>query len=88
MKALCTLLYKKMAKMCIYRIQDGRQSAILDPIFTNIELVRDFIVIHNISGFEDDWTKIADSRALTGKPDARTNERTHVRPPLRPGGTA
>ena len=48
-----------------FRIQDGRQSAILDPIFTTIRLVRDFMVIHIISGFEDDRTKNVDCRALT-----------------------
>ena len=47
-----------------FRIQDGRQSAILNPNFTKIVLAWDCIIIHNISKFEDDRPKI-DSRALT-----------------------
>ena len=48
-----------------FRIQDGRQSAILNLNFTKIVLAWDVIIIHNISKFEDDRPKIGDSRALT-----------------------
>ena len=59
-----------------FRIQDGRQSAILDPIFTIFELDQDFMVIHNISEFEDDRTKNVDCREFTRKV---TDGRTHAR---------
>ena len=65
-----------MTKNRIFANKYGRQSAILDPIFTNIELVRDFMVIKLVTKLEVDTTKNADCTVVTRKVYGRTDGRT------------
>ena len=56
-----------MAKLWIFWTQDGCQSAILNLIFFNMELLWDCMAIHIISKFEVDRTKIVNCRVFTIK---------------------
>ena len=48
-----------------FRIQDGRQSAILGPTTSNIKHHLDVMVINNISEFDINLPKIVDSGAIS-----------------------
>ena len=58
-----------------FRIQDGCQLGHFGSDFHQYRTRPRFMVIHNISGFEDDRTKIVNCRALTRQPDGRTDAR-------------
>ncbi len=76
-------------KKCDFCIQNGRQSAILNRISAEPELVRGLMTIHMYKKFDEKFSNGADRRAYTvsnGRTDGQTDGRHSQVPRRRDGG--